>query len=194
MRILQIVFALNILIYLLPTLVFADLTYLLVTPLEIVRQYGFTTDAFPGEWWRIGTALFVHSSLPHLAINLLILFRVVPSISFFYVREWRVALLYFGSGLGGFLTHYSFYAVAQISVGASGAILGLIGALIRPFWRQGKKKLAAQFLLVCGLQFGLDTLLPAIDQAAHFGGWLSGVVLSFLLFSQAGYLKAGERR
>jgi rhomboid protease GluP len=138
-----------------------------------------------GEYWRLATAMFLHIGLAHLAFNMYALFILGRDIEGFY-GSLRFAAIYFISGLAG---NVAYFAIGpnNVSAGASGAIFGLIGAeiallvsnrmLFGSFRRQRLLNLA--FLLVVNLAFGF--MNRGINNLAHLGGLVSGLVLGFAL-------------
>jgi Uncharacterized membrane protein (homolog of Drosophila rhomboid) len=96
--------------------------------------------------------------------------------------HWRFLIIYILSGLGGSIA--SFFFSAAISAGASGAIFGLLGALLlfsykRPnLWKSG---LGMNLIIVIIVNFGFGLLQPGIDNFAHLGGLLTGGISSVLL-------------
>ena len=79
-----------------------------------------------GEWYRLITSMFLHFNFEHILMNMLSIYfgKIVESI----VGSWRMLIIYFISGLFGNFVSLSFNT-STISVGASGAIFGLIGAI-----------------------------------------------------------------
>ena len=149
-------------------------------------DYGPLT-ATSGQWWRLLTSTFLHAGIIHLAFNMFVLFRIGPFMEQL-VGRFGFLVVYIFSGLGG-----SFASVAYnpfgVSVGASGAIFGLYGALLGfillrrdtiPAVILGRLKQAGIVFLGYNLVYGFVN--EGTDVAAHLGGlvtgFLSGVVLS----------------
>ena len=133
------------------------------------------------------TSCFLHGSILHLGFNLLVLWQVGPFLERAVGRA-RFLPLYLGSGVAG----SAFSAIggrlfgASLSIGASGAICGLIGAILvlgartqgwrGPLARQMAGWLA--FLFVLGLAKNLQGGMVQVDNAAHIGGALGGVIIA----------------
>ncbi|MBX3211759.1 MAG: rhomboid family intramembrane serine protease [Labilithrix sp.] len=133
------------------------------------------------------TSCFLHGSILHLGFNLLVLWQVGPFLERAVGRA-RFLPLYLGSGIMG----SAFSAIAgrlfgaSLSIGASGAICGLIGAMLvlgartqgwrGPLARQMAGWLA--FLFVLGLAKNLQGGMVQVDNAAHIGGALGGVIIA----------------
>jgi rhomboid protease GluP len=131
-----------------------------------------------GEWWRLISYNFLHGGLFHVGFNLYALSIVGPLIED-RLGGAKAFVIYLVSGiLAGLISHM--YSPLAASVGASGAILGLIGAGVVVGHQEGgsqgialRNGLFKWFVFV--VLFGL--LMPQIDNAAHFGGFVAGAVL-----------------
>ena len=129
-----------------------------------------------GEWWRLITAGFLHGGLMHILMNSWALFDLGTQVEELYGTS-RLIILYFVSTVTGFLA--SFLYGGALSVGASAAIFGLIGAMIIFGWRHRSaigdaiRRMYVRWAIY-GLAFGLMGFLP-IDNAAHIGGLLGGL-------------------
>jgi rhomboid protease GluP len=139
-----------------------------------------------GEWWRLFTGMFVHAGAIHLAFNLLALF----SIGMLTERLFGNAaflIVYTAAGLGGAVLGLYWHPVAA-SVGASGAIFGLYGALFVFLLRQRARiprhfvrsvGFGAATFLVYNLVYGLAD--AGIDNEAHIGGLIAGAFAGLAL-------------
>lgn len=138
---------------------------------------------FSGQYWRIFTNLFMHVGFTHLAMNMLALWSIGPILE---QRIPRMAFLgiYLFSGLVGSLSS-DIATINQnvISCGASGAILGIITALLAYclVFRSNIQEMPIKAMLVSlVLTAGLG-LLPSINNMAHVGGACTGFVLGGLI-------------
>ncbi len=140
-----------------------------------------------GEWWRLGSALFLHFGLFHLAMNMLSLWDGGRLVERMYGPA-RFSLIYLVSGLGGNLLSLVTQGDGAVSGGASGAIFGVYGALMVYLWRERGDLNPAEFkwlfwgaagfsvvTIVLGLQ------ITGIDNAAHIGGLLAGILSGIAL-------------
>jgi membrane associated rhomboid family serine protease len=141
-----------------------------------------------GEWWRVIAANFLHFGWLHLLTNMLglsILGRFVETAIGFF----RFLSIYLVSGVGSMII---FTAQAKqpgyILMGASGAIMGLLGAVFILFvkeWFQTKSRITAKriqlIFLTIGLQFTFDYFVPHISIQSHFWGLVLGVMSSLIL-------------
>ncbi|HEY74551.1 MAG TPA: rhomboid family intramembrane serine protease [Thermoflexia bacterium] len=136
-----------------------------------------------GQFWRLGTALFLHADLLHLGFNGYALWIFGPQVEKPYGRL-RFLLVYFISGLAA--SAFSFLFTPAVAVGASGAIFGLIGATGAYLYRyrhrllMGRRRLGNLIGIVAyNLLYGFFS--PWVDNAAHIGGLLTGLVLGWFL-------------
>ena len=136
-----------------------------------------------GEIWRLLTSAFIHIGIMHLVFNLYALWALGPLTEESFGHR-RFFMIYIFSGLGGSIA--SFLFTTALSAGASGAIFGLLGALLydsfkRPYlWKSG---LGMNLIIVILVNFGFGLSQPGIDNFAHLGGLLTGTVIS-VIFSQ----------
>jgi rhomboid protease GluP len=154
-------------------------------PLAWGANFGPATQ--DGQWWRLGTAMFLHFGALHLAVNMWALWDAGRLVERLYGR-WRFALLYLGSGVLGNLVSLVVQGSQAVSGGASGAVFSLYGALLLFLWRERKQVERGEFrwlfggaLLFTALMLGLGYVVPAINNAAHAGGLLGGMLLGGLL-------------
>ncbi|MCD6077315.1 MAG: rhomboid family intrarane serine protease [Ramlibacter sp.] len=140
-----------------------------------------------GQWWRLLSATFLHVGLVHLAMNMLGLASAGPFVERLYGRR-QFALISFGAALAGSALSLHFAAQRAVSVGASGAVFGVFGAMLaglhghrkdlpRPFLRRtlGGLGVFVAYSLLQGFT------REGVDNAAHVGGLLAGAGLAWLL-------------
>jgi rhomboid protease GluP len=186
----QIIFGINAAVFLGMVLSSSTMDF----PGPVLVQWGanFGPLTLSGEWWRLLTSVFVHGGLLHIAFNMWCLWDLGRLCESLYGR-WTFGVLYLICGLGASLASV-IWNVQVLSVGASGAIFGLAGALIAAF-KLGEFSvprsalsgtLRSLFIFVAfNLAWGL---LPNLfgsdgvtDNAAHIGGLLTGLVLGALI-------------
>ncbi|KAK9126967.1 hypothetical protein Scep_015813 [Stephania cephalantha] len=132
--------------------------------------------------WRLMTCIWLHAGVFHLLANMLSLLfigiRLEQEFGFF-----RIGLLYIISGLGGSLLS-ALFIQSSISVGASGALFGLLGGMLSELitnWTIYANKFAALVTLVLIIVINLAVgILPHVDNFAHIGGFVSGFLLGFV--------------
>jgi len=132
-----------------------------------------------GEWWRMVTAAFLHYGPFHLAINMYSLFFAGTLLEH-VIGRWRFVLLYLGSGVAG-SAGAIWLSPNNVTVGASGAIFGILGAL---FVLERRRHIATGGqvggLIVLNLVFTF-VLSSFISVGGHVGGLIGGVALMWLL-------------
>jgi rhomboid protease GluP len=144
-----------------------------------------------GEYWRLLTAMFLHGDgtirgdLLHLGMNLFALFQLGSLYEVMFGTR-RFLIVYFVSGIAASITSY-LHNVGS-SVGASGAIFGILGAFIFSVWRSPRwrheraaRGIVKQLLFWIAANLVIGATIPQIDLAAHLGGLVTGLLLGALL-------------
>jgi len=137
-----------------------------------------------GQSYRLLTSLFLHGSVPHLVMNMYSVHNIGPQAEKTFGKS-RFAALYIASGLFGNTLTYLFHTT-RLSLGASGAIYGIIGAFFIFFYRN-------KHILGTTAQSGLDSIKRTllinlfygmsssnIDHYGHAFGFISGAIYSYL--------------
>ncbi len=135
-----------------------------------------------GQLWRLLTPILLHASIPHIAFNMYALWLFGVGLERHFGR-WRFLLLYL---LGGFTGNVlSFLLSSGLSVGASTAIFGLVGAE-GIFLLQNRKLFSNQFgraignvVFVVAVNLALGAVTPGIDNWGHVGGLLGGLIFTW---------------
>ena len=138
-----------------------------------------------GEYWRLFSSLFLHVGLLHLLFNCFALFIFGPLIENIF-GKFRFVSIYLFAGISGSLISLYFNPLV-VAAGASGSIFGLLGALAAFFLLKrnilgtfAKKNFIGVIILVAfNMFFGF--LIPGVDNFAHFGGFISGLIISIVL-------------
>lgn len=135
-----------------------------------------------GQWWRIGSGAFLHGSIAHIALNMIALWQVGNIVERLYGKV-RYALVYALSLVGSGLA-VVYATPTQLTVGASGAIFGLFGALVAFGLRLGRRgrDLIGQVIPVIVLNLVFTFAFPGISAAAHVGGLVTGFIAGLVLF------------
>jgi rhomboid protease GluP len=139
-----------------------------------------------GQWWRLLTVMVLHGGLIHWAFNSWALWAFGPTLENLLGRA-RFVALYVGAGLVGAAASFAFNQT-QLGVGASGAIFGLLGALVAYFFRRrqsGGSVPLQNLLLVLLLNLFIASQSRSIDNLAHIGGFLAGLA-AMALYDAAG--------
>ena len=136
-----------------------------------------------GEVWRLITAVFLHVDLLHIAFNSYALLIFGPQVERPYGRV-RFLLVYLVSGLAG--SAFSFLLSPRPSVGASGAIFGLIGVVGAYLYKYRDRLAAGQarltnILSVIAYNLLYGFIMTRVDNWAHIGGLVAGLALGWLM-------------
>ncbi|WP_046469174.1 rhomboid family intramembrane serine protease [Allosalinactinospora lopnorensis] len=127
-----------------------------------------------GEWYRMITAAFLHGGIGHLLLNGFVLFVFGRQLEA-ALGHGRYLSLWLLSALGGSVLTLLASPLGQLSVGASGAIFGLVGAILV---MSRRLRLDTRFLLVLvAVNLVFTFLVPQISWTAHIGGLVSGLLL-----------------
>jgi len=134
-----------------------------------------------GQYWRFITPMFLHANVVHLGLNCMSLYVVGLDVERLY-GTIRFAGIYFLSGIAGVILSFAF--LPNPSIGASGAIFGLVGALL-PFLYRNRAILRAPWqrmrsiLVVIGLNLVIGVMSGVVDNSGHIGGLLGGLALGW---------------
>jgi membrane associated rhomboid family serine protease len=144
-----------------------------------IDSSGHMVGVSQGEWWRLITATFLHYGIIHLGLNMLVLWFLGPALEDFF-GHWQYLLVYIVSGLAG-SAGALIWSPDALTVGASGAIWGIMGAALvleaRRIYVFGGQALG---LVVVNAIFTL--LVPGVSIGGHLGGFVGGALCA-LAFS-----------
>ncbi len=158
----------------------------------LILKYGgmYPELLLAGEWYRLFTAMFLHFGAEHLANNMILLAAAGGKLEA-AAGSFRYLMIYLGSGVAGNLV--SFYIRLQtgdyaVSAGASGAVFGMIGALVWVAVRnkgkfEGLTTKGLLFMIALCMYYGVTT--AGIDNWAHAGGAAGGLLLCILLYRKS---------
>jgi rhomboid protease GluP len=139
-----------------------------------------------GQWWRLLTCAFIHGSLLHIAFNMWCLWDLGRLAESLY-GHWTFAAVYLITGAAASLTSVAWNPVV-LSVGASGAIFGIAGALIASFYlgefslpRSALAGTLRSLLVFAGYNLFFGAVIARTDNAAHIGGLVMGLILGALV-------------
>jgi rhomboid protease GluP len=134
------------------------------------------------QWWRLITAGFLHGGLLHIAINMWVMFELVAEVEQFYGTP-RLIVMYVGSTFTGFLLSL-WWSPMSLSIGASAACFGLIGAMLAiGLQRTNPLAQAVRSYYMKWAIYGLIFSFfpgPNIDIAAHVGGLAGGFAIGYI--------------
>ena len=148
---------------------------------------------YENEWWRLVTAMFLHAGLLHIGFNMMALMQLGPPLEELYGSA-RYLFFYVLTGAFGFLVSS---LTGHFSLGASGALLGLVGLLLAITTKRGgaymrdlRSRLIGNVVILFALGF---SGVMAMDNFAHGGGLAAGFLLGKLVADRKP-VTAGERR
>lgn len=160
------------------------------TSQQVLVTLGANVWPVDGEWWRLVTSMFLHIGLLHLAVNCWALYQL-GGLFEIWVGSRNLALVYFAAGIAGSAASLLFTLRpaegASLSAGASGAIFGILGALISFLVRRrdrltaAAKSLLMQLLFWAGINVFLGVTAAGIDNSAHMGGFAVGLAIGAFL-------------
>src|SRR5436305_2380267 len=170
---------------------------LIFDPLAVLRPRGFlevfspsaealwalgAAGAIPwhyGRWWTLFTAIYLHGGLLHILFNVLWIRQLGPAVEEIYGPA-RLVVIFTVSGVAGFVVSNAFGY--RFTIGASGAVFGLLGAIVAFGGKRGGT-FGAMVLRPYGymalLMFVLSYFMPAVNNAAHAGGFAGGLLAGF---------------
>ena len=146
----------------------------------VLRLFG-AKDAYfiaRGDWWRLVTAGFLHAGLFHILMNSWVIFDLGSRVEEIFGTS-RFVVLYVLSSIGGFIVSL-WWSPLSLSIGASAAACGLIGAMLA-YARLTGSSMLWSFYMRWIIMIAIIGLLPGfhIDNAAHFGGLATGFVVAY---------------
>ena len=184
-RVVAILLALNLAMFVAQTALGGSTNPLTLHRLGALEPYEVLAK---GEYWRLVTALFLHYGAAHLLVNLFALYFFGPTLEE-AIGSVRFAACYLISGIGSCveiaaLWHFRWLELDQL-VGASGAVMGIVGAwagsLIRDRHLPHNRRTLRNILIILVVQFVFDVLTPRVSMAAHLTGLATGFLLGLLL-------------
>ncbi|MEO7166139.1 MAG: rhomboid family intramembrane serine protease [Spartobacteria bacterium] len=143
------------------------------------------------EYWRLLTALFLHFGALHVLFNLYALYLLGPELELI-IGSFRFTISYLLAGLGSSAGVVLLYALhfteADLLVGASGCVMGIIGVSAGLLLRHRQSPLAGRRLrnivVIVALQTAFDLTTPQVSLAAHLSGFVTGLGIGILLSIQ----------
>ena len=148
---------------------------------ELINIFGNNYELVQkGQFYRLLTCMFVHGSIMHLLLNMYALYTIGPVVERYYGKS-KYIFIYLVSGLLGSVFSSVFMSANSVSIGASGAIFGLLGSIcyFTYYYRatlQGILRESIVPVIVINLIIGF--MLPSVDLVAHIGGLLGGILVS----------------
>lgn len=153
------------------------------------------------EYYRIITSMFLHADINHIVNNMLLLFGIGVMLEK-EMNHIRFLVLYFFSGIGGQIVSLIYKVTTDgwyvSSIGASGAVFGLVGVLLAMSigWKRKMPTVTWQRILIV-MAYSIYSGIKAsnIDNAAHIGGFISGFILGLIMcLIERMHIERGVRR
>lgn len=156
---------------------------------QFMYEHGalYPTDVLDGEWYRLVSAMFLHFGAEHLISNMFMQY-FLGDMLLRALSQWKFALIYVLAGIGGNVTSFVMMLLTDdfaVAAGASGAIYGIIGALLWVVLRNGGKFESIsvpRMLLATALYIGYGFTTEGVDAWAHLGGALVGFLAAIVLY------------
>lgn len=167
---------LNIMVYLFMALYDLDGTYFYA----LANNYEFVQN---GQIYRLLTSMFLHADIIHIGCNMYALYILGPQVERYYGKT-KFLLIYLLSGILGSIFSCAFMSADTISMGASGAIFGLLGSIayFTYYYRATLQGLLrSQVLPAILLNLAIGFMVPGIDISGHIGGLIGGVLVSMAI-------------
>ena len=151
---------------------------------ELINMFGNNYELVQnGEFYRLFTCMFVYADILHILFNMIALYSIGPVVERYYGKS-KFLLIYLVSGLLGSIFSGVFMTADSISIGASGAIFGLLGSIcyFTYYYRatlQGILRGSIMPVIIINLVIGF--LSSSIDLSAHIGGLIGGILISMAI-------------
>lgn len=188
MAVTQVIFGINAAVFLAMTLAVGMTLFGDPAWNELTVRLGANVGRYTvgGQWWRLLTNIFIHGGLLHFAFNMWCLWSLGRLAESVY-GHWTFAAVYLICGLSASLGSILRNPWVQ-SVGASGAIFGIAGALIASFYlgefslpRSAISGMLRSVVAFVGYNLVFGAMIAHVDNAAHVGGLVMGLILGALI-------------
>lgn len=137
------------------------------------------------EWWRLGTAMFLHGGIIHVLMNMFSLYLIGRGAEMYFDAKSYLSIYIFSGAIGGLVSLYMH--PVSVGVGASGAIFGVFGALAGFFLAHKEqipkesKSFMKSFGVIIVINLIIGFSIESVDVSAHIGGLAVGFIGGFLL-------------
>jgi rhomboid protease GluP len=182
----------NVFLYIITALLSQNLFYSNINVL-IFLGAKVNTLIIQGEYYRLFTCMFLHGGLLHITLNMYALYAIGPFIEKAFGKV-KYIIIYITSGIMASI--FSFYFSNGVSIGASGAIFGLLGAsLIFSFKMKNQvgKGFMKNIISVIVVNLIIGFSIANVDNFGHLGGLIGGIITSFLLWGVKSKSETNEK-
>lgn len=139
--------------------------------------------AWDARWWTVVSAIYLHGSLLHIVFNMLWIRQLGPMVEHVY-GTGRFLIIFTVAGVAGFLVSNIFSGA--FTIGASGSIFGLLGALIVYGRKSGTHVMTRQLIVLAAMVFAFGFMMSAVNNWAHAGGFAGGWLAATFLGAGVG--------
>lgn len=146
----------------------------------------------PNQWFRFIVPMFMHAGLIHIGFNMLMQMSMGADMER-NIGWWRYALVYFASGIFGFVLGGNYAAQGISSTGASGALFGILALFVLDLlytWKERRSPWVELLFLILeiAISFVLG-LLPGLDNFSHIGGFIMGLAMGLCMMRSPNYIR-----
>ncbi|KEJ04381.1 peptidase S54 [Clostridium botulinum A2B7 92] len=182
----KIIIGINIFMYLITAFLSGSI---FTSDIKVLIFLGAKVNSFinNGEYYRLITAMFLHGGLIHLALNMYALNAIGPLVEIYFGKV-KYLIIYFISGI--LSSYFSYLFSTSVSIGASGAIFGILGATLIIAYtnrKKGGKEFLNNIISVIVVNLILGFSIPNVDNFGHIGGLIGGVIITLFLFLSDDY-------
>lgn len=153
---------------------------------------GMNQKPEPNQWFRFIVPMFLHAGIIHITFNLLLQLTMGREMEMI-IGSVRFALVYFSSGIFGFVMGGNFAPPAIASTGCSGCLFGILALTLLDLiysWGQRPKPISdLMFILLDVVISFVLGLLPGLDNFSHIGGFMMGLVLGICILRSPNTLR-----
>ena len=146
----------------------------------------------PAQWYRFIIPMFLHAGIIHIGFNLLLQLTMGRELEL-AIGSLRFALVYFSSGIFGFVLGGNFAPPAIASTGASGCLFGILALVLLDLiysWNERPKPIRELLIILLDIVISFVLgLLPGLDNFSHIGGFLMGLVLGICILHSPNVLR-----
>jgi membrane associated rhomboid family serine protease len=160
--------------------------------LSALCGFSGVNDANPNQWFRFIVPMFLHAGIVHIGFNMLLQLTMGRDMEL-AIGSIRFALVYFSSGIFGFVLGGNFAATAIASTGASGCLFGILALTLLDLiycWNERRSPVRDLMWILADviISFVLG-LLPGLDNFSHIGGFLMGIVAGICILHSPNVLR-----
>lgn len=146
----------------------------------------------PNQWFRFIVPMFLHGGFIHIGFNMLVQMSMGVDMERM-IGWWRYAIVYFASGIFGFVLGGNYAAQGIASTGASGSLFGILALFLLDLfytWNERQSPWVEFILMIIGVAISFVLgLLPGLDNFSHIGGFIMGLALGLCILRSPNYVR-----